>query len=189
MDDLKKRLNHFAKGYGGYPHDLCTEAMSRISRLEDELKTARTPPPGYALVKLEGAEERVARKYALGKSEISHIKRSSIDTQTRIRSYAKQYQSGFVADLFVEAADRIAALEARCEEYQNAADTEAKAGDRARAENARLVEVMNRLLIAAEFHSQTGVSDHVMRYAHESTARLIKETLSTLSGAIDAKSN
>jgi hypothetical protein len=131
----------------------------------------------------------VARKYALGKSEISHIKRSSIDTQTRIRSYAKQYQSGFVADLFVEAADRIAALEALCEEYQNAADTEAKAGDRARAENARLVEVMNRLLIAAEFHSQTGVSDHVMRYAHESTARLIKETLSTLSGAIDAKSN
>lgn len=42
----------------------------------------------------------------------------------------------------------------------------------------RLREGIKRIQIAAEFHAQDGVSDHVMRYAHESTKRLCDELLS-----------
>lgn len=41
----------------------------------------------------------------------------------------------------------------------------------------QLREVISRIRIAAEFHGQEGVADHVMRYAHESTKRLCDEAL------------
>lgn len=38
-------------------------------------------------------------------------------------------------------------------------------------------EAMNTILVASEFHSQQGLADYVMRYAHENNVRLIKQTL------------
>ncbi len=41
----------------------------------------------------------------------------------------------------------------------------------------RLREALETIAVAAEFHAQIGVSDGVMRYAHESTYRLARATL------------
>ncbi len=41
----------------------------------------------------------------------------------------------------------------------------------------RLREALETIVVAAEFHAQIGVSDDVMRYAHESTYRLARATL------------
>ena len=39
------------------------------------------------------------------------------------------------------------------------------------------LDALERIALAAEFHSQDGISDDVRRYAHESTARLANEAL------------
>ena len=45
------------------------------------------------------------------------------------------------------------------------------------SENDRLRDALKTIEGASEFYSQDGVADYVMRYAHESTARLCKEAL------------
>lgn len=44
-------------------------------------------------------------------------------------------------------------------------------------ENKRLRDALERIKTASEFHSQDGISEHVIRYAHESTSRLAKQAL------------
>lgn len=46
-----------------------------------------------------------------------------------------------------------------------------------KAERDRYREALERIQTAAQFHSQDGLSDSVMRYAHESTARLADKAL------------
>jgi len=43
---------------------------------------------------------------------------------------------------------------------------------------------INTIIRASQFHAQDGVSDHVMRYAHESTNRLAEQMLAKLDGFI-----
>jgi hypothetical protein len=45
-----------------------------------ELRIPLTPPPGYALVKLEGAEERVARAIAVGSNDYHFEKTGKLST-------------------------------------------------------------------------------------------------------------
>jgi hypothetical protein len=46
-----------------------------------------------------------------------------------------------------------------------------------KAEKDRYREALERIQTAAQFHSQDGLSNLVIRYAHESTARLATEAL------------
>lgn len=45
-----------------------------------------------------------------------------------------------------------------------------------------LLEALERIAIASEFHAQPGISDGVMRYAHESTKRLAEATIARARG-------
>lgn len=53
--------------------------IDRLLREIQELKT-RTPPPGYALVKLEDADERVARALAVGSNDYYFEKTGKLST-------------------------------------------------------------------------------------------------------------